>query len=328
MPQDGERDPWGPDRSREIAKSAPGRATFAERSSGHGGDADREDPELVEDEIEVVAVRRSLSLAIAGFAGLLAFGLVVGAQTTGPDARTSYAAVIFGIQALFLFAWMTATRPPAAPVITGIGAVVGLLTVYIAATSASVSLLSLFWVALAGLFAAVVAQLVRAGDRHRIRESFGNTAAVVFGVAAFAMLVLLTRKPTGTQSLLVCVSTAGLAVLLARLADAVYPKPRLAPQVPRGGIGVVLGAMVGTLGASALGSVLVLPFTPAKGAVLGLVAAGVAVVADLGVNYSEAAREEDTETPTFWVARHLQGPLAAFAVVAPVAYAMTTFYLT
>ena len=48
--------------------------------------------------------------------------------------------------------------------------------------------------------------------------------------------------------------------------------------------------MLGTLAAAGLGSVLVLPFTPAKGAILGLIAAGVAVLVDLAVNFTEAGR--------------------------------------
>ena len=32
--------------------------------------------------------------------------------------------------------------------------------------------------------------------------------------------------------------------------------------------------------------------------------------------------------PTFWVARHMQGPLGAFALVTPVAYAMAHWYLS
>jgi hypothetical protein len=115
---------------------------------------------------------------------------------------------------------------------------------------------------------------------------------------------------------------------VARLTDVVFAKPRMAPQVPRGAAGIILGAMLGTLVAAGLGSVLVLPFTPAKGAVLGLVAAGLAVLVDLAVNYAEAGRSMAGAAPTFWVARHMQGPLGAFAVTAPAAYILTVFYLS
>ncbi len=58
------------------------------------------------------------------------------------------------------------------------------------------------------------------------------------------------------------------------------------------------------------------------------VAAGLAVLVDLAVNYGEAGRSMAGAAPTFWVARHMQGPLGAFAVIAPAAYALTVFYLS
>jgi hypothetical protein len=120
---------------------------------------------------------------------------------------------------------------------------------------------------------------------------------------------------------------AGTALLIAGATDAVFPKPRIAPQVPRGATGVVLGAMLGTLASATLGSWLVLPFTPAKGAVIGLVAAVVASVVDLAVNFGDAGRRLAGDAPTFWVARHMQGPLGAFALTAPAAYALAHWFL-
>jgi hypothetical protein len=116
--------------------------------------------------------------------------------------------------------------------------------------------------------------------------------------------------------------------VVARLFDAVFAKPRVAPQVPRGATGIIVGAMLGTLAAAGLGSVLVLPFTPGRGAVLGLVAAGAAGLVDLAVNYAEAGRNMAGEAPTLWVARHMQGPLGAFALAAPLAYAMAVLFLS
>jgi hypothetical protein len=139
---------------------------------------------------------------------------------------------------------------------------------------------------------------------------------------------MLTRKPIGTQAIGVCFAAAAVALLVARVTDAVFPKPRIAPQVPRGATGIILGAMLGTLASAGLGSVLVLPFTPAKGAILGLIAAGFAVLLDLAVDYTEAGRSAAGDAPTFWLARHMQGPLGAFALAAPVAYALTVFYMS
>jgi hypothetical protein len=336
MPTDDDRDPWGPELSREIARAAPGRAAGGSfgavpdpDSDRHGRPDDLEDADEEDhDEIEAVPVRRELALAIAGFAGLLGAGLIFGAQTSGPDARTPYAIVIFGVQLLFVLAWTMAMRPPAAAAVAGISILAGLYADYHAVTADPPSLLSLLWVVLLAFVLIVIAQMIRAGDRQRAPDSLGTDVLVVLGVVAYASLILLTRKPIGTQAIGVCLAAAAVALVVARLTDAVFPKPRIAPQVPRGATGIVLGAMLGTLTAAGLGSVLVLPFTPANGAVLGLVAAGLAVLLDLAIDFTEVGRTVDGAEPTFWLARHMQGPLGAFALVAPAAYALTVFFLS
>jgi hypothetical protein len=42
---------------------------------------------------------------------------------------------------------------------------------------------------------------------------------------------------------------------------------------------------------------------------------------DLSANYAEASRRLAGAAPALWVVRHMQGPLAAFALAAPTAYA-------
>ncbi|XVU25043.1 hypothetical protein ACQPZJ_48960 [Actinoplanes sp. CA-054009] len=324
MPQD---DPWDADASREIARSGGKRPPSGVRPD----DEPAHDDDLTDDEfeeIEVVPVRRQLSLAIAGFSGLLAIGLILGAQTSAPDARLPYAIVLFGVQALYLIAWIMALRPPAAMITLGVGGVAALIADYLAVTRAVPELLPLIWVLLGGFVAAFVGQLIRADDRARARDSWRATLAIVAGVVAYAIPILLTRQESGTQTLTMCVAAAGVALVVARATDALLPKPRIAAQVPRGAAGVVLGAMLGTLAAAALGSVLVLPFTPAKGAVIGLIAVVAAHLVDLAVNFGQAGRRLAGDAPTFWVARHMQGPLGAFALIAPVAYAVTHWYLT
>ena len=334
-PQDGNPDPWGPELSREIARAGPGRSSsgfyagapapdsvLGERRSGHPEDF--EEPE----EIEVVPVRRELSVAIAGFAALLGAGLILGAQTSSPDARTPYAIVIFGVQLLFVLAWTMAMRPPAAATVAGVCVVAGLIADYAAVTSEAANLLPLLYVVLVAFALALGGEAIRPADRMRVRDSLGTTILLVFGVVAFASLIVLTRKPIGTQAIMVCLAAAGLSLVVARLTDALFAKPRIAPQVPRGATGIVLGAMFGTFAAAGLGSVLVLPFTPAKGAILGLVAASLAGLVDLAVNYGETGREMAGQAPTFWLARHMQGPLGAFALAAPVAYALAVFFLS
>ena len=328
VPQD--QDPWGDDVSREIARSSPRAAAgvygaVPEEPPAPSSSVDEPEEEEEDLEIEEVPVRRSLSFAIAGFAVLLAGALMVGAQTAGPDARAPFGIVIFGVQVMYVLTWVMAMRPPMPWLLAGVAIVSAGVADYLAVTDNTPGVLPLILVALGGSAVVVVGQLAMRVNRLRVRDALGSTLLTVIGVVAFAALVALTRKPVGGQAITLCLATAGFALVVARVTDAVFPKPRIALQVPRGATGIIAGAMLGTLGGAFLGSFMVFPFTPAKGAILGLIAAGVAVLVDLAVNFTEAGRGLADEAPPFWMARHMQGPLAAFALVAPVTYILAAF---
>jgi hypothetical protein len=333
MPQDD----WDADASRDVARLTPGRPKAgmygavpdedpAERPSS--ADPETEEDEEEFEEIEVVPVRPKLSVAIGGFAALVAVALIMGTLTTGPDNRTAYAIVLFGVQLLGLLAWTMAMNPPALAATAAISGVTGLIACYVAATADQPGLLPLLYVAAGGFALALAGQLIRAEDRHRVSDLWQTTLLIVLGVVAYALPIVLTRQSLGSQTILVCCTGAGLALLVARLTDAVFPKPRIAAQVPRGATGIVLGAMVGTFVTAWLGSQLVLPFTPAKGAVIGLVSAVAAILIDLAVNFGEAGRRLAGEAPTFWLARHMTGPLGGFALTFGTAYLLLHLYLT
>jgi hypothetical protein len=132
----------------------------------------------------------------------------------------------------------------------------------------------------------------------------------------------------GTQSIVVCLSAAAVGLVVARLTDAVLPAPRTSPEVPRGTIGVVLGAMAGTATAGAVGSMLAgVQAHPGRAAVAGLVTVVAAIMADLAVSYAEAGRELSGEPSSLWIARHMQGPLGGFALAAPAAYILSVMVL-
>jgi FtsH-binding integral membrane protein len=307
-------------RSGDRAEPDAGRERRAEPGGEDGAGA----PASVS---EVAPIRRPLALSIAGFAGLLGVGLVFGAQTAGPgSARIPFAVVLFGVQLLFVLAWCMAMRPPALPFIAGVSVAVA-AAADVAAVRPRVSALApLLYLGLAGLVAGVLGQLVRRVDRRRVTESLGATLLIVAGVVSFATLVLISRRPGGTQAIFVCLTAATVALVVARVLDAVLPSPRLAAQVPRGAAGVVAGAMSGTLASAVLGS-FVWGFTPRTAAVGGLVAAGVAVLVDLAADYVEAGRRMAGEPPTMWLARHMQGPLGGFALAAPATYVVTLFVM-
>jgi hypothetical protein len=260
-------------------------------------------------------VRRVLSLGIAGFTTLLTVGLVVGARTT----HGSYAVVVFFVQLLFVAVWVVASRPPGPRVVAAIGVLVALGCDIAAVWTRPAALAPLAYVTAAGFIVGVIGQLTRPAGRIRVTESLGSSLVVTLGVVSFATLVVLGRHPAGTESLIACLVAAGIAVIVARLCDVVAAVPRIAPQVPRGGVGVVLGTMAGTAAAGAIGQILA-GIPNLQTAIAGLATAVVAVMIDLSVGYAEASRHIDGDAPALWLARHIQGPLGAFAFAAPAAY--------
>jgi hypothetical protein len=329
MPND---DPWDAEASQQVARLNPGRPKAGFYGAVPDDDEDdassgSEDEEEFE-EIQILPVRPQLSAAIGGFAALLAVALIVGSLVTGPGARVSYAIVLFGVQLLGLLAWTMALQPPAAAATAAVVAVTALGADYLAVTGAQGNLLPLFYVGLGGFVVALIAQVIRPADRQRAKDTWRTTLLIVSGAVAYAVLITLVREPLGAQAILVCCVGAGTALLIARITDAVFPKPRIAAQVPRGATGVVLGSMLGTLASAVLANYMVLPFDPTTGAVLGLVAAVAAQLVDLAVNFGEAGRRLAGEAPTFWLARHMQGPLGGFALTAVAAYLSVHWYLS
>ena len=270
----------------------------------------------------LVPIRRLLSLSVAGFAALLGFGLLLGAHTL----PSSYGFVIFAVQLLFVLSWTVAMRPPGPLVVAVVGLGAGIGADLVAVWPKNASLAPLGYVTVGALVLGVVGQLLRGAGRDRVTESLGATLAVVIGVVAFASLVVLNRHPLGTQSIVACLAAATVALVVARLADTVFSSPRASAQVPRGSIGVILGAMAGTVTAGVLGAVLV-GLHPKEAALAGLVTAMAAIMADLAVSYAEAGRELAGEPSSLWIARHMQGPLGGFALAAPAAYVLSVMLL-
>lgn len=287
------------------------------------GDSEQTAPGAEERPAAVVKVRRLLSLAIAGFTILATIALVFGAHTS----RSSNAVVVFGLQLLFVVVWTIASRPPAPRVVIAVGLAVAVGTDVAAVMAKTASLEPLAYVTAAGFVAGVIGQLFRPAGRIRVTESLGSSLVVTVGVVSFATLVELTRHPNGTQALVACMLAAGVAVAVARIADAVLPLPRIAPQVPRGGLGVVLGMMVGTGAAAAAGFYLHGLEDTTRAALAGLIAALVAAMVDLSVGYAEAGRSVEGDAPALWIARHMQGPLGGLAFAAPAAYAAAVLLL-
>jgi hypothetical protein len=256
-----------------------------------------------------------LSLTVGGFALVLAFGLIIGSQAT----QVGFTIVIFGAQMLFVLAWTVASRPPSPWVV----AIVGLLTAAGSGVAVNVpveaSLAPVGFVIAGGFLAAILGQLALRGGRAGVTESLGVTMVVVVGVSAFNAFAVLARQPLGDQVLLTALSAVGIGIATARWCDVIAPIPRISAQVPRGSTGVIAGAMSGTAAAAIAGG-LVDGMGTLEGALVGMAAVLIAVVVDLGTGYAEAGRKLEGDAPFMWLARHMQGPLGAFAFAAPASY--------
>jgi hypothetical protein len=271
---------------------------------------------------ELVPIHRLLSLSVAVFAALLGAALTLGAYAL----PGSYALVILGVQVLFILSWTATLRPAGPRVVAGV-ALIAAVAADLAAVLPTHASLAPIGLVTAGAFAvAVVGQLLRGAERSRVTDSLGGTLIVVLGVICFSMLVVLIRHSPGTPAVVACLVAAGVALVVARLTDIVLPSPRTSPQVQRGSIGVILGAMAGTVAAGYMGSALV-GLHPPRAAIAGLVTALVAVLTDLAVSYAEAGRALAGEPSPLWLARHMQGPLGGFALAAPVAYVLSVMVL-
>jgi hypothetical protein len=277
---------------------------------------------LQERGVAVVPVSRLLSLSVAGVALVVGFGLVLASHAL-PD---SYGFVIFGVQLLFLFSWTLVLKPAGPRVVVAVGLATAAAADVAAVWPEKASLAPLGYVTVAAFILGVVGQLLRGAQRTKATESLAATLMVVVGEIAFASLIVLNRHPGGTNASVACLVAAGVAMVVARLTDVVVAAPRSSPQVPRGSLGVVLGAMAGTAAAAWAGTILVGP-SPSKLAIAGFVTATAAVLADLAVSYAESGRELAGEPSSWWLARHLQGPLCGYALAAPAAYVLSVMIL-
>ncbi|HEY2792252.1 MAG TPA: hypothetical protein VGJ28_07855 [Micromonosporaceae bacterium] len=316
----GTTDGWGSDDGSDTTsgrrRRARGEKAF-ERDSD-AGVADREDVVAV----PVAPVSRLVSLAVAIFAGLLGLALIFGAYTE----HRPYGLVIFGVQVLFVLSWTIATRPPGPRVVAAVGLGAAAVVDIAVAWPEHATIAPIGYVTAAAFAAGAVGQLLRKGGRDHVLESLAATLMMVVGVVAYATLIVLTRHSLGTEALAACLAGAGVGIVVARLVDVVLPFPRTTPQVARGTIGILAGVCAGTV-ASALVAAQLKGLHPRDAVLAGLIVSVAAVLADLGVGYAEASREIDGEVSQFWVVRHMQGPLGAFALAAPVAYAMSVMIL-
>ncbi|SFF59314.1 hypothetical protein [Blastococcus tunisiensis] len=263
--------------------------------------------------------------ALTALAVLLAVGLP---EVLGDEGRL---AAVLVLQLGLVLTWV---------VVTGIQGFAGSLTVGAAAAVAADLVLvlpgrpvlgDLLVVLGLGFLAAVVQQMVRT-PRTDLVASLSGSVLLLAAVGSLAALLLLGRTPEGHDRALVALLAVGVALLVGHLVDLVLPRPRLAPGVPRGLVGLVLsvgaGALVAYLGRDVGGSAGALPAL-----VLGAVLAGVTALVALAASYvvvEASAADGDGAGPlpagvdpsvSPWALSVVQAVLP-FAACAPVALAV------
>lgn len=154
--------------------------------------------------------------------------------------------------------------------------------------------------------ASLLHQLVRRG-RQRAAESMAATAGAVVLVVATAMIVPLAEGAAGRAAAGTALLAVAVAVLLARVAEAALRSVAVVPGTDRGWLGLLVAVGAGTVAGALLALPLDLPATGADdrialpalavGAVLGLVAAALAVAADLFADLAVVASQRPQRHP-------------------------------
>jgi hypothetical protein len=166
-----------------------------------------------------------------------------------------------------------------------------------------------------GFLAAVVHQMTRRAPRLYLVASLAGVVLLICSVTALAVLLGVGRLDGGPRAVVTTLLAVGAALLVGHLVDLVLPRPRIAADVPRGLLGLVL-AVLAAVAVALLrrdsGTLLAAMSAATNGAALGAVAALMA----LGASYVVAERGS-----TSWALPVVQAilPLAA---AAPVAYAL------
>lgn len=192
------------------------------------------------------------------------------------------AAGVFAVQVVVALAWLAAVDVPGGGgafviVVIASGVMDGLV-----ATADSPDIGGASGVAAIAVIVSLLHQLARR-PRVRVTLSFAGTIAAVCFALAAASYVALSVETGGDVADAAALLGAGVALGVARLADVALPRPSAVPGSRRGVVGLVLGFGFAVLVGWAYGSshdVL----GAGRGVRLALVAAVIALVADLAVD--------------------------------------------
>ncbi|HEX6755236.1 MAG TPA: hypothetical protein VF109_04755 [Mycobacteriales bacterium] len=255
---------------------------------------------------------RRAHLAAAVVAVLVTVGLGVAAGYGRDGLLIGIAAVQF----LLVPAWVLGTGMPGriGGIVIGLGAAAAADAALIVQDRTSLAAL-LGVLALA--FPAMLAhQLARGVVRVRVTESLSGVAMLVAAEVALSTCLALARAVDGQRLASAVVVSAGAALAVARLVDAVVPAPRFAEDVAHG-----LPAVLAAAGAGALAGLLYAggQLSTGDGALLGAVVGGIAALVSVGVGYIAGTVEPRPRRAGAPALAYL-GVALPLALVAPVGY--------
>jgi hypothetical protein len=174
-------------------------------------------------------------------------------------------------------------------------------------------------------FLAVVLQQMLRRPRTDLVASLSGGLLLICAVGALGALLLLGRSASGADWAMVAVLSVGAALVAGHLVDLVLPRPRLADDVPRGLVGLLVAVLAGA-GVAVLGSVARGLTGDVSAGIYGAVLAGVAALVALAASYvvveatavaADGAEDVDQQfSPWTLAVLQVALPLAACAPVA------------
>lgn len=216
----------------------------------------------------------------AGVLAALATGLLIMApERFGPAGLLG---AVAALQLSLILAWSSATgtRGYLGSLVIGAGAAGAADTVLVLQDEPDLGPLA---IVLAGAFLAAVGhQLARSAPRRLATTSLAGVSTLVVTVVCMSAMLVVYRVTDGSAVYLAAIASIGAAIVVGHLVDLVVAYPRIAPDVPRGLLALLLSIGSGVAAAvllSAPGDLIQQLGAAIVGAILGLVSALLAVAA-------------------------------------------------
>ena len=210
-------------------------------SEGHeSGPAEAGPDETDQDETALVPGRIS-HLPSAGLAAI--FGLLLTA--TAQVSALALLCAIGVVQAILILCWVFASTVPGrwgVIVLAGAAAAGADVAASVSPHGQLGALLPVVGFAVPLMFAH---QLMRGLARSRVVESLANIAVLIAAVVSIVALLQLRHEMTGEDVAGAVAAAAGLALVVGHLTDFAFPIARFDPDVSRGLVAVLAGAIAG-----------------------------------------------------------------------------------